>query len=227
MTSPRGIRNHNPGNIRWGDKWQGLVPQFERTDAAFCQFIDPTWGIRALARVLINYQDKHGLNTVRKIIARWAPPNENNTPVYVEAVCKITSFGADEPLDLHRYEAVRPLVEAIIRHECGRGPAKTRNTWYDAATVDAGLRLAGMVKPAQTFARMPVTKETVGASATATIGLAQIADAGPILMDAMDKSEAHLSSGSIVRIVFGVATIAVAVYIAWSQVKKYQQGVVA
>lgn len=24
MTQPRGIRNHNPGNIRWGADWQGL-----------------------------------------------------------------------------------------------------------------------------------------------------------------------------------------------------------
>ncbi|EDZ9931984.1 structural protein, partial [Salmonella enterica] len=25
--SPRGIRNNNPGNIRWGDDWKGLVPK--------------------------------------------------------------------------------------------------------------------------------------------------------------------------------------------------------
>lgn len=26
MTTSRGIRNNNPGNIRWGDDWKGLVP---------------------------------------------------------------------------------------------------------------------------------------------------------------------------------------------------------
>jgi hypothetical protein len=225
MTSPRGIRNHNPGNIRWGDKWQGLVTQFERTDTAFCQFIDPTWGIRALARVLIAYQDTHNLNTVTKIIGRWAPPIENNTRAYVEAVCKASGFEADEPLDLHRYETLAPLVQAIIRHECGRGPLKTSNTWYESAVVDTGLRLAGVVKATAAIAKVPVTKETVGASATATLGAAQLADVAPAVMDALDRSDSNLSSGSVVRIVFGVLTIAVAVYIAWSQVKKYQQGV--
>ncbi|ECP9801264.1 structural protein, partial [Salmonella enterica] len=27
MNTPRGIRNNNPGNIRWGDDWKGLVPK--------------------------------------------------------------------------------------------------------------------------------------------------------------------------------------------------------
>ncbi|EEG5547188.1 structural protein, partial [Salmonella enterica subsp. enterica] len=35
MNTPRGIRNNNPGNIRWGDDWQGLVAKSQRTDKAF------------------------------------------------------------------------------------------------------------------------------------------------------------------------------------------------
>ncbi|MFI3272941.1 MAG: structural protein, partial [Pseudomonadota bacterium] len=56
---PRGIRNHNPGNIRHGDDWQGL--RDTQTDKNFCQFVSPEFGIRALARVLMNYEKKHGL----------------------------------------------------------------------------------------------------------------------------------------------------------------------
>ncbi len=37
----RGIRNNNPGNIRWGDDWKGLVPQAQRTVKSFCQFTGP------------------------------------------------------------------------------------------------------------------------------------------------------------------------------------------
>ncbi|MEQ2017041.1 structural protein, partial [Photorhabdus bodei] len=37
----RGIRNNNPGNIRWGDDWQGLIPASQRTDKSFCQFVSP------------------------------------------------------------------------------------------------------------------------------------------------------------------------------------------
>ena len=39
---PRGIRNHNPGNIRHGDKWQGLSA--EQTDSSFCVFDAPEYG---------------------------------------------------------------------------------------------------------------------------------------------------------------------------------------
>jgi len=35
--TPRGIRNHNPGNIRWGDPWQGLRPKAKRTDTAYAR----------------------------------------------------------------------------------------------------------------------------------------------------------------------------------------------
>ncbi|EEG5394356.1 structural protein, partial [Salmonella enterica subsp. enterica] len=35
MNTPRGIRNNNPGNIRWGDDWKGLVAKSQRTDKSF------------------------------------------------------------------------------------------------------------------------------------------------------------------------------------------------
>ena len=66
--TPRGIRNNNPGNLRQGDDWQGLAdPQI---DKEFCVFQSSLWGIRALARVLLNYQRKHQLHTVTQIISR-------------------------------------------------------------------------------------------------------------------------------------------------------------
>ena len=73
---PRGIRNNNPGNIRHGANWQGLNPNGRIIDPAFCVFTAPIYGIRALAKVLINYKKIHGLNTVRQIVSRYAPPND-------------------------------------------------------------------------------------------------------------------------------------------------------
>jgi len=87
MSAPRGIRNHNPGNIRRSaDPWQGLAK--DQNDDAFFQFAEPKWGIRALARVLISYQDRHGLRTVRGIVSRWAPPVENKTSSYIDHVAR-------------------------------------------------------------------------------------------------------------------------------------------
>lgn len=224
---PRGIRNNNPGNIRKGAKWQGLVMSHEEMDTAFAEFRDPTWGVRALATTLITYQDRYNLDTVKDIIARWAPPVENNTDRYVSEVCRMTGFIEDEPLDMHRYEALCPLVEAIIRHECGKGPLATKNTWYDRDVIDTGLQRAGVVNSTALVARVPMTKETVAATGTASLGAAQLADVAPQVMTALDSQQEQLSSGSIVRIVLGVMTIALAAYIAYSQIKKHQSGVVA
>ncbi len=82
-STPRGVRNHNPGNIERDarTRWQGQAAR--QSDPRFVVFTAPEWGIRAMARVLITYQDRHGCNTVAKIINRWAPPGENATSAYV------------------------------------------------------------------------------------------------------------------------------------------------
>lgn len=41
----------------------------------------------------------------------------------------------------------------------------------------------------------------------------------------MDKAQDNISSGDTIRIVFGVVTVVIAVFIAWSQVRKYQKGI--
>lgn len=227
-TTPRGIRNNNPGNIEKGnDKWQGLDPKPAEIDTRFAQFKDPSWGIRALAVILINYQDKYNLRTIEKIIARWAPSIENNTTGYISGVAIATGLKSDQVLDLHTYDHLRPLVEAIIRHECGKGPLSTLNTWYDDATIDVALQRAGVVKPHPVVAAVPVTKETVAATGTAAVGVAQIADVAPQIVSAFNSQQEHLTSGNWVSVVIGVITIGFALVIAYSQIKKHQHGVVA
>lgn len=71
MTLPRGIRNNNAGNIRWGSNWQGLVSPEKRTDKDFCQFIQPVYGLKAIVKLIFTYRDKYGLNTVESIINRY------------------------------------------------------------------------------------------------------------------------------------------------------------
>ncbi|WP_162287016.1 structural protein [Pantoea stewartii] len=118
----RGIRNNNPGNIRWGDEWKGLVPEGQRTDKSFCQFVAPEFGIRAMIIILRNYQSKHGLKTITGIIKRWAPPNENDTQAYIRSVAQATGTDADKPIDLTDSRKLFPLLQAIIRHENGCQP---------------------------------------------------------------------------------------------------------
>jgi len=118
----RGIRNNNPGNIRWGDEWRGLVPEGQRTDKSFCQFKAPEFGIRAMIIILRNYQSKYGLKTITGIIKRWAPPNENDTQAYIRSVAQATGTDADKPIDLTDSRKLFPLLQAIIKHENGTQP---------------------------------------------------------------------------------------------------------
>ena len=97
---PRGISNNNPGNIRHGANWQGLNPDGRTMDPAFCVFTAPTYGIRALAKVLINYKKIHGLNTIRQIISRYAQPKEFQTTAYVQSVAKQLGVYPDTIIDI-------------------------------------------------------------------------------------------------------------------------------
>jgi len=130
---PRGVRNNNPGNIRLGDKWQGLCSV--QDDSSFCQFTTIEYGIRALAYVLrVSYFQRRDLDTVRKIIQRWAPPSENDTYAYILDVARHAKFGADEPLNLNDDNVLGALVIAIIRHENGSQP-------YSGLQIVSGIRL--------------------------------------------------------------------------------------
>ena len=99
--TPRGIRNHNPLNIRrtGKDQWKGLADM--QTDRAFCQFKSLEYGWRAAFYLLTRtYYHKYRLYTIRTIISRWAPASENNTKAYVENVSRLTGINPDEPLGI-------------------------------------------------------------------------------------------------------------------------------
>ncbi len=116
----RGIRNNNPGNIRKGDNWLGLSAH--QNDSSFCVFKSAEYGVRALVIVLRNYQKEYGLNTVRKIIRRYAPLTENDTDAYVDSVARALGVRPSRIIDLRDAEVMLKLVKAIIYHENGSQP---------------------------------------------------------------------------------------------------------
>ena len=141
MIHPRGIRNNNPGNIRWGSDWLGLKKDGKSQDPSFCVFESPEYGIRALARLLRNYQRLYGLDTVRKIIGRYAPPVENDTQSYIMTVAKQLGVEPDTAINTNDEATMVVLVKAIIRHENGQQP-------YDNDTILKGIRSASGVDAA-------------------------------------------------------------------------------
>ena len=129
---PRGIRNNNPGNIEYtGTEWLGLDEP--KHDGRFMRFVDPVFGIRALARVLSNYQRLHGINTVRGIVNRWAPPSENDSGSYMNHVASVLGVGVDEPIEV--IDHLQDLVIVITLHENGEQP-------YTMSQLNEGINKA-------------------------------------------------------------------------------------
>jgi len=131
-TATRGIRNNNPGNIRKGQPWQGLAPN--QTDPAFDQFITPQYGIRAIVKIIMSYQNR-GYDSIRKVINAWAPTNENDTTSYVNNVAKAVGVDPDACVNLQSLNVWDKLVKAIIMQENGQQP-------YPDSMIDEGINLA-------------------------------------------------------------------------------------
>jgi hypothetical protein len=164
---PRGIRNNNPFNIRLSpdNRWQGRLSPRLNSDGAFEQFQDPIMGLRAAAVLLIAHYDR----TIRKLVEVWAPPNENDTKSYARCVAEESGFDIDEPLDLHDYACLRPVLTAMIRIENGRQP-------YTDAQIDAALVRAGVIPPQRSLQQTRTVKGgqvaaagTIGAGAIGAI----------------------------------------------------------
>lgn len=117
-SAPRGIRNNNPGNIKYSplNAWQGQTG----SDGVFATFSSPVYGIRALAKTLLNYQRIYQLNTIRKIISRWSATDQGP---YIAFISRVTGIAPDARIDLvPGSELFNRLVTGIIRFENGQQP---------------------------------------------------------------------------------------------------------
>lgn len=115
---PRGLRNNNPGNIRRNsDVFQGEVNPSR--DQQFKQFKTMAHGYRAVFKILSNYYRNYKLDTIRKMIGRWAPENENNTAAYVSLVSSYAGIEPDDLICFDREQMIR-IVAGMSRVENGR-----------------------------------------------------------------------------------------------------------
>lgn len=212
----RGIRNNNPGNIRHSkDKWQGMAEA--QTDAEFVVFKSPEYGIRAVCRVLLQYQ-KRGLDTVGEIIRTYAPPVENNTDAYIRSVCKSGGFLPDEKLDLDDAAVMLPLVKAIVKHETG--------ATYPEHVFESGLRLAGI----HGAAPKPLAKSRTVQGSAATVAGGALAAAAEISRQVQEVQETFEPALSFVSWLTSYGTwiaiglvVAAGCWIAWSRYQDRQR----
>ncbi|EJY0729390.1 hypothetical protein OE880_002902 [Salmonella enterica] len=116
----RGVRNNNPGNLVASNQgWDGELT----SDGKFSRFDTPEHGIRALAKNMRTYQNKHDLNTVSEMISRFAPPEDHNdTPTYIKAVAGMMGVDPSQRIDTSNIGTLTKLVNGIITVENGSNP---------------------------------------------------------------------------------------------------------
>lgn len=160
--TPRGIRNNNPGNIRRSiDKWQGLADPDHQIDLHYFIFGNPIYGIRAIARTLIECQDKFGMQGVKGILFRWAQMT-GKPEGYVAQAVKKSGMTDYEGVNMHKYADLKLMVKTIILQENGQIP-------YTDAQIDKALVLAGIESPQHNLGQTRTVKGAKTAAA-ATIG---------------------------------------------------------
>lgn len=120
ISLPPGLRCCNPLNIR---KTPHLWPGEIAGDGDFKTFASMEIGVREAARQLLEYvpelaaRGKHAC--VATIVARWAPPEENDTIAYATDVRKRMGVSLTQTLDLRNPATMASLIRAMARHENG------------------------------------------------------------------------------------------------------------
>lgn len=116
----RGLRNNNPGNIREGkgDSTFWVGERATDDDPNFEEFNSLPYGIRAAVVLFRNYQSLYGLDSIRKIATRWAPPSENDTAGYIARLSARTGIPPDARINL-RSAQIYPFLRAVFREESG------------------------------------------------------------------------------------------------------------
>ena len=115
----RGMRNNNLLNIRIStDKFQGEVQPSQ--DKEFKQFETAAYGYRAAFRILRTYINNYKCDTIRKIISRFAPSNENHTENYIRVVSERSGIPENDIVYPDNREMMVRIVAAMSYVENGR-----------------------------------------------------------------------------------------------------------
>lgn len=160
--APRGIRNNNPGNIKYGD-FAYRNGATGRDSGGFAIFPTMEAGVAAQRALLGNYLAR-GDDTVRKVIAKYAPASENDTASYIAQVAKKLNVSPDQKLSSAN---IPGLSDAIFAREVGAGEMARANA-SRIASQSAGARGAGasasrissMTSSAETNINGPITIQT-------------------------------------------------------------------
>lgn len=131
----RGLRNNNPLNIRWSN--DVFMGEMKGVDKCFKSFLSLPYGYRAGFVILASYLAR-GQNSIEKIIARWAPPTENNTENYIVMVEKWSGVPRNRVLSATDGADYISIVSAMSFVENGRNA--------DILAINEGFNLQSKIK---------------------------------------------------------------------------------
>ena len=176
---PRGLRLNNPGNIRPGAGFFGEIGD----DGGYAKFDSDAAGIRAIQRLLRTYGNQYGINTLRGLANRYAPPSDNNpTDNYIEFLSQKTGIDPDEPINLAERGA--DIIPAIIGFEQGQQPFSQdminkaigaaqfdeeediKSALFPQELIDAGVSPSDLAQADQSPGLMSAMAATSGSSPT-------------------------------------------------------------
>jgi hypothetical protein len=108
----------NPGAImRSAVNYAGKIPHSLRKDTSRLEkFVALPWGTRAAILNVISKIRNSKTNTLRKLMAVYAPPTENNTAAYIKMLSERLGISPDAKLK-ETAELVKGLVKAISEKE--------------------------------------------------------------------------------------------------------------
>ncbi|WP_238925093.1 hypothetical protein [Achromobacter insuavis] len=131
----RGIRNNNPGNLNFVGQ-RGATR--EGGEGRFAKWKTAREGLQALANQL-RLDGSRGLDNLRSLISKYAPPGENNTEGYIQFLSGFMGIDPNERFDVQTDPAaLSMLMRGIIQHENGYNP-------YSRDQIDEAIGSSGLV----------------------------------------------------------------------------------
>lgn len=140
---PIGMRNFNPGNLKYtGSDWQqsnlfGITGPSKYTDQGDpqIQFSDPVSGMASAVRLALAKQSQ-GMDTVSKIIANpggWTPGNT----AAAKNIAATMGIDPNQKIDLTNPSTMQNFMKALVRQEHG-----TSSSQYGQDVYNAGINVA-------------------------------------------------------------------------------------
>lgn len=223
---PRGVRLNNPLNLREyeGDKTVWLYERATDDDKEFEEFDIPEGGYRAASINFRTYKNKHGIDTPRALVSKWAPPKGKDatgktyyqdTQAYITVVCNALSVDHDSTIDLENWDTVFALLKAMARHENGPAPkgweGRTDGTWHSDAVILRGMELARVQRG--TVTQQVTQSPTVQSAAVSVAGGAVLGVSEMLKIAEAGKGFSDVDTMSIVRIAVVIVIVIGSLYI--------------